>query len=755
MIADDYYKDYIVFSLTLTATKENDKIKKKQINAPKDWTKLNKSLFDKTQNALAILTGEKNNLFVIDYDEKENYERDISKYPELKNYVVETNKGFHIYLKYHKELEKLKSSRKHNIDFQGNNKCVYAPPTTYEDNEKNIYQYKKITKTTLKDLQEPSKELIKYFYDTYNTETIKTEKNKINDCLNKMFKSNYKWTWNLQDNKNGYAFYNNDYCCLVQGDNHGSINHSCFFVNIKGYSIINCHSHNQKKISYKTDPELKTLKQLLGIIEEKEEKNKQPTPFEILRDYVKKIAYNKGYKKDGDLILRPLENIPTHMEFYKTIDLVLDEIFENEENELYKLYRKTPRNKKLLIEYFTSYDDMEFSRIKRNSNIYSFNDGYVDINTMEFMEYEKDKKYNICSSVYIDGNFEEENTETPNWDKLIKHHIQDDFIYDIFNGLIGRLFYPLKQYDNWQVIPFLKGSANTGKSTIIEIIQSFFNVRETGSISSNFEKTFGLQNIYDKKLIICPDIPTNIKNVLEASLFQSMVSGETINVPRKCQTSISCEFLAPMLWAGNFLPNYNDKSRSVSRRIAIFDINNEVKEKDTTLKQKILTTEKVALFKKFLNSYHTLKDKVKNITFEDWGKKLNIDYFDKQTEEFRKESDYLFQFITNPPDVNKTRTSNIWIEYKEGAITELEELKKKFKAFLQFKHNITNYRWSNTSDTSTLQKEGYEIKNVNICASCNKKAVKGCCENYNSKNRRKKIVVVNMVIRNEFIDDED
>jgi hypothetical protein len=124
-------------------------------------------------------------------------------------------------------------------------------------------------------------------------------------------------------------------------------------------------------------------------------------------------------------------------------------------------------------------------------------------------------------------------------------------------------------------------------------------------------------------------------------------------------------------------------------------------------------------------------------------------------EEFRRESDLLYQFITNPPGVNKTRNSNIWIEYKEGEITELETLKKKFKTFLNYKHNITSYRWSNTSDHSTLRKEGYFIKRLHICAGCNKKAVKGCCSNFNRNNRRRKFIIENMVIRNEFIDDDE
>ena len=761
MDVEDYYRGRIYYSVVLKLVKENGKKKKKMINPLYAWTKLKKPVYDKNKNSLALLTGKINNLFVIDYDNAEKYERDIKLYPELKNYVVRTNKGFHSYLKYHEDLEKLQNNRTLKIDFQGDGKCVFCPPSHYKDDEGNIYKYEKITNTTLEDLKEPSTELITYLFNTYSKkETPKDEKpkdkkskdkkSKIKDCLNKMFNVNYDWTWSKEEES--YIIKNNSYNCLVNDEKHSIINHSCMFINSKGYSIINCLSHGKKKILQKETPLLKTLKELLGLVQEKENRNN----FEILRDYVYSVSEKKGYKKEGDLILRPLKNVPTHMEDYKPIGDFLDEIFQNkEEDELYRRYRVSPRNKENLLKYLRDYNDVELPRIERQPNIYSFNNGYYDIDEMKFYEFEEGKRYTTCSSVYINKDFTLNNLDTPNWDKLIKHHIKDEQIYDIFNALIGRLFYPLKKYDNWQVMVFLIGSANTGKSTIIEIIQSFFYKRDIGSISSNSETTFGLQNLYDKRVVICPDIPHNIKKTLEASLLQSMVSGEQVNVPRKNLTALCVDFKAPMLWAGNYLPNYIDKSRSVSRRMATFKVNNEVKEKDTTLKQKIIKNEIVALFIKFLTSYHKLRDKVKNITFEDWGRKLNIDYFDKQMEEFRRESDLLYQFITNPPGVNKTRNSNIWIEYKEGEITELETLKKKFKAFLKYKHNITSYRWSNTSDHSTLRKEGYFIKRLHICASCNKKAVKGCCSNYNVNNRRRKYVIENMVIRNEFIDDDD
>jgi hypothetical protein len=158
----------------------------------------------------------------------------------------------------------------------------------------------------------------------------------------------------------------------------------------------------------------------------------------------------------------------------------------------------------------------------------------------------------------------------------------------------------------------------------------------------------------------------------------------------------------------------------------------------------------VSLLVKFIKAYTHYLEKFNTTVFEDWGKKFDIDYFDKARDEFKQETDILYAFLTAPPGANETKSSNIWIEQKEGEITPLETFKKTFKTYAKIKHNNPNYRWSNTSDNATLITGGYEIINLKICASCGKKAEKGCCGNFSKANRRNKVVIKNMVIRNEI-----
>ena len=104
---------------------------------------------------------------------------------------------------------------------------------------------------------------------------------------------------------------------------------------------------------------------------------------------------------------------------------------------------------------------------------------------------------------------------------------------DMFEILVGRSFFPLKKYDDWQVILFILGDGHTGKSTLLDLIGGMFPGTSIAAISSNTEEHFGLQSLYNKRLILIPDLPSDFRKIINRSLFQSMVTGDIVNVPIK------------------------------------------------------------------------------------------------------------------------------------------------------------------------------------------------------------------------------
>ncbi|KAI8820617.1 hypothetical protein BJ741DRAFT_120168 [Chytriomyces cf. hyalinus JEL632] len=85
----------------------------------------------------------------------------------------------------------------------------------------------------------------------------------------------------------------------------------------------------------------------------------------------------------------------------------------------------------------------------------------------------------------------------------------------------------------------------SGKSLFLEVVKSFFDVARVGSITSNFEGVFGLQGLYDKDLVIADDLSEDITRSLPQEMLQTMISGATIIVAIKGQTSVSLNWRAP------------------------------------------------------------------------------------------------------------------------------------------------------------------------------------------------------------------
>jgi P4 family phage/plasmid primase-like protien len=155
-------KKLIIFSIDVKQNL-NEKLNKwkKCINFPLGWTSftLENNYIDEGKNGLAILTGEKNGIIVIDIDNMDHWKDLLKKNnqtdPDTAS-VISGSGGKHFYFKYNKELEKITSKdhcfgKDYDIDIKTNGGCVICPPTNYFNNnlkkeveykwEKNIFEH--------------------------------------------------------------------------------------------------------------------------------------------------------------------------------------------------------------------------------------------------------------------------------------------------------------------------------------------------------------------------------------------------------------------------------------------------------------------------------------------------------------------------------------------------------------------------------------------------------------------------------------
>jgi hypothetical protein len=142
---------------------------------------------------------------------------------------------------------------------------------------------------------------------------------------------------------------------------------------------------------------------------------------------------------------------------------------------------------------------------------------------------------------------------------------------------IGRMVFETNEGDNWQVMPFLKGVAGSGKSTIIyDVISKIFNPEDVFMVSNNCEKKFGLQNCLKsngtlKLICLMPEVKADFS--MEQGDWQQAVSGERIPINRKHSTTVTQRFTMPMFAAGNQMIGYDDNSNSVARRVPVIKFN--------------------------------------------------------------------------------------------------------------------------------------------------------------------------------------
>ena len=141
------------------------------------------------------------------------------------------------------------------------------------------------------------------------------------------------------------------------------------------------------------------------------------------------------------------------------------------------------------------------------SDVVAFRDGWFNVQTCQWFPADAAERGEACTVAGVECPAEAPLTmhyfdvraadhfhkETPLWEKLVKTQLygrewefanaeteEEADKFCTFQALIGRLLVPAG-FDNWQVWLFLKGEANTGKGTVVDLVKSMF---PAGSVAS-------------------------------------------------------------------------------------------------------------------------------------------------------------------------------------------------------------------------------------------------------------------------------
>eukprot|EP00798_Chlamydomonas_sp_ICE-L_P009293 gene9293-biopygen9180 len=216
-----------------------------------------------------------------------------------------------------------------------------------------------------------------------------------------------------------------------------------------------------------------------------------------------------------------------------------------------------------VVDHLTCCRDVQFPDLVRDRHVFSFKGGVYFAPTDTYVPYEKmsERGDDVVASKYFDLDFpcdEEETDEdwqppTPYLQSILDFQKMSPDVSWWMYVFIGRLIYEVGELDEWQVLPYLKGAASTGKSTILTRV---------------------CREIYDA-------------HDVEQAEFQSVVSGETLQVAVKYSTARTIQWKVPGILAGNEVPGWVDNSGSINRRIVLFEFDHCVTRGDMLLGQKL------------------------------------------------------------------------------------------------------------------------------------------------------------------------
>jgi hypothetical protein len=141
----------------------------------------------------------------------------------------------------------------------------------------------------------------------------------------------------------------------------------------------------------------------------------------------------------------------------------------------------------------------------------------------------------------------------------------------------------------------------THNSTIVlKVAKAFYDAQDVGVLSNNIERKFGLSAFHDKCLFVAPEIKNDLG--IEQAEFQSVVSGEDIQINQKFKNAFAKTWDVPGVLAGNEVPGWADNSGSVQRRVLLFEFIRAVLNGDMKLGDK-LADEMAAILVKANRAY--------------------------------------------------------------------------------------------------------------------------------------------------------
>jgi len=311
-------------------------------------------------------------------------------------------------------------------------------------------------------------------------------------------------------------------------------------------------------------------------------------------------------------------------------EFIPTEITPEKNYSIYRLYTGSPSyNMNNTFSRFFTKDSKQtrFPALKPNRYLRSFNNGFFHILHLAFYDYNDKKNWpaitarkiivnadhdpkaseyvaptsndtclkhfdldfvwgeliNNCNSIM---DIDSSEIETPELDKILQYQrLEPDTIRNVY-CLIGRLFYDVKRFDDWQLMLYFKGVAQSGKSSILNFIQECFDYEAFGILNSNCQDQFMLEHIFEAEVVATFEAKRQTK--IDQATLQQCISGEKTTVNQKGKKSFDKIWTSQFVMAANEILGVRDAAGSVARRLALFLMNYKVVAQDEEMGKRMV-----------------------------------------------------------------------------------------------------------------------------------------------------------------------
>ena len=214
-------------------------------------------------------------------------------------------------------------------------------------------------------------------------------------------------------------------------------------------------------------------------------------------------------------------------------------------------------------------------------NIINFKNGFLDIVTGELLPHSPE----IVSTVQLPYSYTKDDT-CPLFIKTINGIFEKD--YDKVNILQEFMGYCLTKSTKYEKALFMIGAAQSGKSTIIETIQSMLGEDNVSNISlPDLGNPSFAGGLIDKYANLVSEIPKNVRNYEDQ--LESIISGERLTINTKFVPTYTARPFCKLIFAANDMPRISDTSDAIFRRMLLLEFDTKIEDSkvDVDLKRKL------------------------------------------------------------------------------------------------------------------------------------------------------------------------